>query len=127
MDVKQSIGDRTAASEVECKYCRKPIRPGQGRTPLASGGVMHDYCGIRASGNTEDWLFYCHNCGFATDKISVVQACPSCDSAETCIEPPAGFDRFTRGEQESVNICTGCYTAFKLVTEWRSHECNTSE
>lgn len=110
---------------MNCKYCHEPIEPGQPRTPLQAGGVLHESCGLRTKGETADWLFYCHECGFATDRIGVIQACPSCGSARTSIEPPASGAGWPY-DKESLKICKDCFEPIRTRFEWENHECNES-
>lgn len=107
---------------MDCKYCNNPIRPGQSRTPVR-GGVFHDWCGIRTSGKTEDWLFYCHDCEFATDRLDVIQACPRCDSAKSDIVPPAEYGAWSHGPGAELRVCPGCLEPFEYQNEWTEHDC----
>lgn len=110
---------------MNCKYCNQPIRPGQPRTPLQAGGVMHEECGIRTTGKAEGFLFYCYDCDFATDKIDVVQGCPVCDSARAGLVPPAERGAWPpRNHTGTVRVCPECFEAFEYQKDWKDHDCD---
>lgn len=71
-------GDTT----MTCKVCTEPIRPGDSRLPHPTGAVHEDCINKVPDG----YRFKCEGCGYSSEAVGYIRACPRCGSAKTTVE-----------------------------------------